>query len=410
MKKVLYCGKLLDTVKECVLENMAVIVDGDRVESVFPRAEYTPENGVEIVDLSDAFVLPGLIDMHVHIHCDACTTEDLITTSVPQMTLSSLRYSRQDMLCGFTTLRNEYTPYFVDVAVRDSIDSGRFWGPRIFACGIGITGTGGHADAKYAYQFEDVPGGGAVVNSADEARKAGRLMLKYGATHFKMCATGGVTSPGDDPGAQELTYEEMRAYCEIAQFAGVPVSAHAHGSKGIQDALRAGATFIEHATMADDETLTMMKEYGAYYCPTLLPFRLIGEMDLPEWMKAKYHSCGGAARHRDVVRKAKALGIPIIFGADRGCPGIAPGSQFREFDELVTAGLTHMEAILSATRTAAEALKMDTKLGAISSGMYADIVACKRDPLQDITALHEIDFVMKGGDIFKRNGVAQCMM
>lgn len=411
MRKVLYCGKLLDAQKQKVLPNMVVVVEQKHITHVLPQVEFHKEPEDEIIDLNDAFVLPGLIDMHVHIHCDgdAGNADYFLIDSAATHTLKALQYVQQDLLGGFTTLRNEYSPFWLDVAIRDHINAGNAWGPRLFVCGPGITATGGHADLNLPPHVRCVEGGGEVVNCPADARRAARNMIKYGVNHLKMSATGGITSIGDDPGSQELTYEEMRAYCEIAEFVGIPVSAHTHGSKGIQAALRAGATFIEHATMADEETLQMMADAGVYYCPTLLPYRLIGELPLPPETKAKYDCCGGAEHHRAVVARAKELGIKMIFGTDRGCPDIYPGTQGREFCDLVQAGLTPMEAIMTATVTAAQALRKSEELGSVDAGKFADIVACKGDPTEDINNILDISFVMKDGIVYKENGKAKTL-
>ncbi|MBQ1270334.1 MAG: amidohydrolase family protein [Clostridia bacterium] len=403
MKTAIKCGKLFNSNDGTVQENMLVLIDGKKITDVIPCPEQLPQDH-EIIDLSDSFVMPGLIDAHVHLgstgHNDPYSaSQALLGDAVVQ----ALENARVNLMAGFTTVRDCGSKGFTNVSVRNAIAQGKFPGSRIFASGGGISSTGGHADDHFSPYLKNTLGIGPC-DGPYEARKAARYNLKYGADFIKVMATGGVMSLGTTVGSQQLTQDEMNAICEIARMYGVHTAAHAHGTEGIKAAARAGITSIEHGMMLDDEAIELFLEHGTYHTPTIIAAERIivcGEkMGLQTWMidKAKqvyeHHEWG--------VREGMRLGVKHTFGTDAGTPSNFHGKQTYEFELMTKFGFTPAQTLIAATKTNAELLSSYDKFGSVEAGKLADIVAFKKDPLEDITVMKECAFVMKEGVVYKQ--------
>ncbi len=410
-KTIIKCGKFFDSVAECVKENVNVVVDGNRIVEVTTAP--VDETDAKVYDFSDKFVMPGLIDSHVHIGLNGEPTSavlDMITLSDAERTIKAMLNAQASMMGGFTTLRDEGCAAFIDVALRNAINAGKIWGPRLFVSGIPIGSTGGHGDSHYrtdvstGFLADDIPTSGLalIINNPDQARKAARFDVKYGVDQIKLLATGGVASIGDVPGAPDLTEEEMKAALDIANAHGRISSAHAHGAVGIKCAIRAGITSIEHGMLMDDDCIDMMAEYGVYLCPTMLAPHKIGEMSkfLPAETVEKSRTC--EKNQPAKLAKCREKGVKIVFGTDVGTFFSYHGKQAEEF-ELMTknGGFSVTEALVSATKTAAEMIRWSDRIGSIEPGKFADIVAFDESPYDDITVMTRCSFVMKDGVVYK---------
>jgi len=406
MKKAIKCGKLFDSAAGKVLEQQVIIVDGKKIEAVMPSVEFSPE-GYEVIDLSDKFVLPGLIDCHMHLGSKGLAnsmTERLLATH-GDLALEGLKNAQKHLMAGFTTVRNCGSAGFTDVAVRNAIDRGDFFGPRIKACGPPLGSTGGHTDTNYNPYTTVLPAGdqSLIVDSPDEARRAARYVVKHGGDFIKFMATGGVMSRGTTLGAQQLTFNEIRAICEIAEMYGVHTATHAHGTNGIKDAVRAGVTSVEHGMMMDEECVVLMKQHGTYLSPTIIAAKRIVDngiaAGIPEYAveKAKI----AISNHEWGFRKCLEAGIPIVFGTDCGTPFNLHGEQYDEFTYLMDFGMNHTQALTAATQTAAKLLRMWDEVGSVESGKFADIVAVDGNPMSSIKDIENMRFVMKDGVVYK---------
>jgi imidazolonepropionase-like amidohydrolase len=354
------------------------------------------------VDLPGVTLLPGLIDMHVHL-----TSSPLfggfnrlqVTDSF--WPVLSTTHAKATLEAGFTTVRNVGARNFDDVGLKQAIDRGFVPGPRIVPAGYAIGSTGGHCDSN-SFPPSMHQKGDAVIDSPEEGRKRVREMHKYGAEVIKICATGGVFSHGDTPGAQQLTVEEIRAMVEEAHRAGMRVAAHAHGADGIKAAIAGGVDTIEHASLVDDEGIKLALSHGSYF-----------GMDIynTDYTQAEGKKNGvleeNLQKDRDIgeiqrenFRKALKAGVKMIFSTDAG---IYPhGLNARQFAVMVRYGATPLQAIRTATLTAAEALDRAKDVGQATPGHFGDLVGVKGDPLTDVTVLERPVFVMKGGDVVKR--------
>ena len=401
MKQAILCKAILDTEEQKVRQNQVILMEGERITAVEDRAAVEIPEEYQVIDLSDHFVMPGLIDAHLHTAFDPTT---YLKDSYGDCTIMGLRNAKKDLLAGFTSVRDMASAHYVDIAVRNAIQRGDAWGPRMSVSGWALSSTGGHGDLDLA---PHITGENLslckMVDSPDEARRMAREIIKHHTDCLKLCASGGIMSEGDMPGVQKFTQEEMRAAIEVAEMEGLPSAAHAHGASAICAAVKAGITSIEHGTMADEEGIRLMAEHGTYLVPTIIASQSM--LSLPEGMippfmlyKAKIAS----AHHREVVARALREGVLFAFGTDAGSTGNEHGDQAREFGYLVDYGLTPMQALLSATINAARLLRTDKEVGSFKAGKFADIVAMKGNPLADVTATEQIDFVMKGGIVYKQ--------
>lgn len=401
-------GRLIDGRGGDPLEDVTIVVRGDRIEAV--GADVAVPGGAEVLDLSDHTVMPGFMDMHTHITGDPSGGDpDVGLHQWPGYgAIVGAKNARKTLLAGFTTIRNVGADGFEDVALRDAIADGLVPGPRIFTAAHGLGITGGHCDLNsFAPGVLDEPGIEAGKANSDAGfRDAVHYQIKYGADLIKFCATGGVLSQGDAVGVQQLTEDQMRAIVETARLAERTVAAHAHGNEGIKAAVRAGVSSIEHGSVLDDETVRLMVERGTYHVPTMMAFHAV-----VEGARNGFLTPQSAAKALEIapmfeasIRKSIAGSVKIAFGTDAGV--FPHGENGGEFRLLVDAGMTPMGAILAATREAATLLGREGELGAIAPGYHADIVGVRGDPLEQIEILERVDFVMKDGVVYKRDGRA----
>ena len=403
MKKAIKCGKLFNSNDGSVMENMLVIVDGKKIAEVLPCPAQLPQD-CEIIDLSDSFVMAGLIDAHVHLdmtgHNDPYSASQAL---LGNYVITALDQAKTNLMAGFTTVRDCGSVGFASVSVRNAIAQGKFPGSRVFSSGGGISSTGGHADDHFSPYLQNTLGCGPC-DGPYEARKVARYNLKYGADFLKVMATGGVMSLGTTVGSQQLTQDELNAICEVARMYGVHTAAHAHGTDGIKAATRAGITSIEHGMMLDDEAIELFLKHGTYHTPTIIAAERIvtcGEqMGLQTWMIDKTKQV--FERHEWGVREGIRLGVKHTFGSDAGTPSNFHGKQAYEFELMTKFGFTPAQTLIAATKTNAELLSSFDKFGSVDAGKLADIVAFKRNPLEDITVMTECAFVMKEGVVYKQ--------
>ena len=398
-RSVIRAGRLLDLRSGKMLTNQAIVIENDKIVSVGPDSA-TADASAKLIDLSGKTVLPGLIDAHTHITFDPRFGYDRLAISLPREALIGAKNARVTLLAGFTTIRNVGASEFADIALRDAINAGDVPGPRIDASGPALSITGGHCDDNllpYEWHATEV----GVADGVENVQHKVREIIKYGADVIKVCATGGVLSLGDNPQASQYTQEELRAIIADAHRLGRKVAAHAHGAQGILWATQAGVDSIEHGSYIDDAGIAAMKEHGTYLVPTLY----LGDWFLenapktgvPPAMLAKAKEVMPAARQN--VAHAFASGVKVGFGTDAA---VYPhGLNAREFAVMVKLGLTPLQAIQAATVNDADLLGWSDRVGVIEPNHYADISAVDGDPLQDVTTLERVKFVMKGGVVYR---------
>jgi len=377
-----------------------VITDG-RVASVGKAGDAVPA-GAERVDLPGVTLLPGLIDMHVHLTSVAkIGGYSFLEYSDAFWTAVATKHAKDTLDAGFTTVRNVGSEGYADVGVREAVDGGYLPGPRIVTATYALGATGGHCDSTFfpPSMEEKSP---FTIDSPEEARQKVRLAKKYGAQVIKICATGGVFSRGVSVGAQQLTLDEIKAVVDEAHMAGLKVAAHAHGAAGIKDAIRGGVDTIEHVSLVDDEGIKLARERGAYF-----------SMDIynTDYTQAEGKKNGvledNLRKDREVAdvqrenfRKSLQAGVKHVFGSDAG---IYPhGENAKQFAVMVRYGATPLQAIQAATVTAGEALGWAKDVGQAAPGFYGDLMGVRGDPLSDVTVLEKPVFVMKGGEVVRK--------
>lgn len=412
---VVRCGKLLAVPGSDPQLNVTLVIKNKVVERVVgdlqgPDLSKEKAAGavVEELDLRDQFVLPGLIDCHVHLsfEFDQNARAKFVTESDAAMAIRATLYARRTLEAGFTTVRDVGSPRGVAFALRDSIAAGDIPGPRILASGEAISVTGGHGDETNGFRPDlfGVPGPEkGIADGADECRKAVRNQIKLGADVIKLTATGGVLSASSAGLSQHFFDDELEAIVKTGHSMGRKVAAHAHGTDGVNAALRAGVDSIEHGTYLNEESVTLFKQKGAYLVPTLLAGHTVSaNADIPGYylpmVAQKAKSIG--TKMIDAFHLAQQGGVKIAFGTDSG---VSPhGQNAREFALMVKAGMTPAEAIRAATVTAAELCGISPLVGTLEPGKAADFVAVAGDPLSDVTELERVRWVIRNGVVYKR--------
>ena len=403
----IHAGRLIDTQNGKTVTNKTIVVSNGLISSI-EDGFLTPNNSFELIDLSSKTVLPGFIDMHVHIENETNPNQYLkeFTDNTADVAFESVGFAKTTLMAGFTTVR-DLGGIGVNLALRDAINAGKIDGPRILTAGKSIGTTGGHADPTNGMKDELMGDPGpdqGVVNGVDDARKAVRQRYKNGADLIKITATGGVLSVAKNGQNPQFTLEEVKAICETAKDYGMTVAAHAHGDEGMQRAIKGGVTTIEHGTLMSDETMEMMTQYKAYYVPTITAGKFVAENAqikgyYPDVIVPKALDIG--PKIQGTFAKAYKKGVAIAFGTDAGV--FPHGQNAKEFGYMVEAGMPAMEAIQSATTTNAKVLGLSDKIGVIAKGFVADIVAVNENPLENIHTLENVIFVMKDGKVYKSN-------
>ncbi|MBA3678147.1 MAG: amidohydrolase family protein [Sphingosinicella sp.] len=402
---VIHAGTLLDRPGRAPRRNASVIVRAGRIEAV--QDGFVTPAGAAVIDLSNRFVLPGLIDSHVHLSSDRAGNEGLIagfTESAQLGAYEALWNAGKTLNAGFTTVRN-LGDDGATLALRDAIERGWVEGPRIVDAGQSISTTSGHMDSRLGIRDElhdSIPHGN-LCDGADECRKAVRRQIGRGADVIKIATTGGVNSRIGAGLGKQMFDDEAKAIVETAHLYGKKVAVHAHGADGVSVALRAGADSIEHGTLMDEENIRLFKQSGAYYVPTLSTVngyleRIAANPDAyPPDVRAKIDWRIGVTGK--ALQKAVPAGVKIAFGTDAGVS--KHGRNADEFELMVKHGMTPAAAIQAATVNAADLLGLSAEIGSLEPGKAADIIAVAGDPLSDVTTLKRVGFVMRNGKIHK---------
>jgi len=413
---VVHAGTLLAVPGDAPSERMSIIVSKGRIHEiqdgyVSPEAAGLPE--ARVIDLSDHFVMPGFMDLHVHLSGDRTSREpgEYVRRSESYISLRATKHARDTLMAGFTTVRDLGSRGGSIFALRDAIADGWVAGPKILVSGAAITPSAGHGDVHgYRREVLDALPAEGVCNGADDCRRAVRETIKRGADVIKVTATGGTGSQIAGGTGQQFTDAELAAIAETAHMFGRKVTAHAHGKEGIIAAIRAGFDNIEHAMWSDEETMEVFKDYGAWMVPTVWPITYAGETPEamrngpfrsapPEVMDKLVELVANGPQPKIMTKLAYEMGVKIALGTDSG---ISPhGTNANEFIEYVDLGMSEMEALMTGTVHAAEAAGIEDA-GRLAPGMAADIVAMPASPLEDIAAVKTVNFVMRDGIVFKQ--------
>lgn len=400
---VIYAGKLIDGINEGIRENVSITIDGNTITAIQDGFITTDQT---IIDLRDKTLLPGLIDMHVHLdgEYDPKSFLGRFTNNEADYALTAAHFARKTLLAGFTTVRNPGDNFNSTIALRNAINNGKAVGPRIYSAGKSLATTGGHADPTNGFRHDLMGNPGpesGVINGPDDAWEAIRQHYKDGADFIKLTVTGGVLSvakSGDNP---QFTDQELAAVVAAAKDYNFHVAVHAHGAEGMKRAIKAGITTVEHGTYMDKEAMQLMKAKGSYLVPTITAGKWVADKAqvdgyYPALVRPKAAAIG--PQIQDTFAAAYKAGVNIVFGTDAGV--FPHGLNAREFSYMVEAGMPAMAAIKSATTTAAALLKND-KIGSIKPGQLADLIAVEDNPLNNISTLENVSFVMKDGIVYK---------
>jgi imidazolonepropionase-like amidohydrolase len=405
-KTFIQCGRFIDVNSLQVKEKITIVVEGDKIVEV--RNGYASGASTDkLVDLQIFTVMPGLMDMHVHIESETKKGgyADRFTMNKEDVAFESLRYAEVTLMSGFTTVR-DLGGSGVNIALRNAINRGAVKGPRIFTAGKSIGTTGGHADPTNGFR-QDLAGDPGpkegVVNNADDARKAVRQRYKDGSDLIKITATGGVLSLAKSGQNPQFTEEEIKVIVETAKDYGFSVAAHAHGAEGMKRAIRAGVTSIEHGTLMDDEAIELFKKHGTWYVPTITAGRSVGDSAKISGYYAPIvvpKAIAISAQIQNTFSKAYKAGVKVAFGTDAAV--FAHGKNYLEFQYMVEGGMPPLETIKCATLNAADLLGLKSTMGSIEPGKIADIVAVDGNPASDIKVMKNVVFVMKDGIVYKK--------
>ena len=394
---------MLDVENGKLIQSPLITIDNGVITSIEQNKKPTLTKEDELIDLPQLTLMPGLMDMHVHLTSDPTVPRsERLGQSVPRMAIKAAYFAKKTLEAGFTTLRNVGAEGYSVIAVRDGINAGDIVGPRIWAAGPSLGITGGHCDNNRLPPELKYTSSG-VADGPWAARVKVRENIKYGANAIKFCATGGVFSKGTKVGAQQYSFEEMKAIVDEAHMRDLPVAAHAHGTSGIKTAIKAGVDSVEHASFLDDEAIALAKEHGTwlsmdiYNTEYTLSFGEQNGVDEENLDKERQVS----KKQRDSFSRAVKAGVKMVFSTDAA---IYPhGDNAKQFSRMVEFGMTELQAIQASTINSAKLLKMDDQLGQIKIGFAADLIAVKGNPLKDIALLEQIPFVMKAGIIYKEN-------
>lgn len=405
---LIHAGKVFTGNSDALKEKVTLVVEGNTIKAI-QDGYVDGDNSDTVINLKNATVLPGLMDMHVHLsmqHGGPQTYLERYSLNEADYALRAANYGEKTLMAGFTTVRNLGDGYNETVALRNAIAKGIHTGPRIYTAAKSIATTGGHADPSNGMAKSIRPDVGpedGVVNGVAEARQAVRQRYQDGADVIKITATGGVLSVAKSGQNPQFMDDEVAAIVETANDYGMTVAVHAHGKEGMKRAIRAGVTSIEHGTYMDDETIKLMRKHGTYYVPTILAGAFVAEKAeidgyFPDIVRPKAAAIGPLIQ--STFAKAYKEGVKIAFGTDSGVS--AHGDNAQEFALMVEAGMPPAEALKSATVSTAELLGISDKLGSLEAGKLADIVAVPGNPLDDITVMENVIFVMKDGTVYKR--------
>ena len=405
-KIFIHCGSLIDAISNSTQSSKTIIIENNKILEV--KDGYVIPGATDIlIDLKLKTVMPGLMDMHVHLETETkrnATAERLLTES-QDIAFKAVNYARITLMAGFTTVR-DLGGSRVNISLRNAVNNGTTIGPRIYTAGKSIATTGGHADPTNGLkrEFGGDPGPmDGVVNGVDDCRKAVRQRYKDGSDLIKITATGGVLSQAKDGSGAQFTEEEIRAIVETAKDYGFKVAAHAHGAEGMKRAIRGGVTSIEHGTFMDDEAIELFKKFGTYLVPTIIAGKSTADSaKIPGYYSdiVTPKALVTGTKIQATFAKAYKAGVKIAFGTDAGV--YMHGKNYLEFAYMMEAGMPAMEAIKSATISAATLLGVENILGTIEKGKLADIIAVDGDPIKDILVMGKVVFVMKDGKIYKQ--------
>ncbi len=404
-RTLIHCGSLIDGKNKEQLQQVTVVVEANKITSV-DKGFTKPGTNDKLIDLSKKTVMPGLIDMHVHIENE--TSKDALvkrfTQNEADVAFQSTIYAKKTLMAGFTTVR-DCGGSGVNISLRNAINQGIIAGPRIFTAGKSIASTGGHADPTNGSRKDLMGDPGpkeGVINSPEDARKAVRQRYKDGSDFIKITATGGVLSVAKDGSGPQFTQEEVNAIVETAKDYGMITAAHAHGAEGMKRAVLAGITTIEHGTLMTEEVMDLMKQKGTYHVPTIIAGRSAAEYaKIPGY----YHplvvpkALEIGSKIQENFGRAYKRGVKMAFGTDAGV--FPHGDNAKEFGYMVEGGMPAIEALLSAMQVNSTILGMGDKVGSIEKGKLADIVAVDEDPTKNIATMTKVTFVMKDGVVYK---------
>ncbi|MFZ1311520.1 MAG: amidohydrolase family protein [Chitinophagaceae bacterium] len=405
-KTYIWCGTLVDGVSEEPKKNMTIVVEKNKIITV-QNGFTTAGTSDKTIDLKTKTVTPGWIDMHVHMEFETNPNRyvEVFTSNPADYAFQSVKYAEVTLMAGFTTVR-DLGGSGVNISLRNAINKGIIKGPRVYTAGKSIATTGGHADPTNGYRKELMGDPGpaeGVANGAEECRQAVRQRYKDGSDLIKITATGGVLSVAKSGKNPQFFEDEIDAIVKTAKDYGFKVAVHAHGEEGMKRAIRAGVNSIEHGTFMDDEAIELFKKHGTWYVPTITAGKAVGDSAkipgyYPPVVVPKALETG--PQIQKTFAKAYKAGVKIAFGTDAGV--YKHGMNWLEFGYMIEAGMTPMDAIRSATISAADLLGEKDKLGSIEAGKLADIVAVDGDPLKDAKSFGKVVFVMKDGLVYKQ--------
>ena len=401
---VIRADSMVDPRFDRAVEDAVVVIRGDEIVQAGTASEVVSPPGARRIDLTGYTILPGLMDCHVHITGrpgDGGDTQKL-RENVAHEAIWGVAHAKITLEAGFTAIRNVGSGNYASAALRDLIDRGIVPGPRMWVATRGLGATGGHADINGWSSDLDLPGASQIADGVEELRKAVRTQIKFGADLIKVTATGGVLSSGDALTDQQYAYDELKAIVDTAAMLGTPVAAHAHSPAGMNDAIRAGVASIEHGSLIDDEGIRLMKEHGTYLVPTLYTLDFIIEegsaYGVPDYAVEKAKSM--ARQQREHLAKAYHAGVLFAYGTDAAV--FPHGRNAKDFRILVEElDVLPIDAIRTATINAAKLIGIEDRAGTLEPGKWADIIAVAGNPLDDVTLLEDVRFVMKGGVVYK---------